>query len=97
MNRKADRWLAYWMILPVVAAVLAFVVGPTYDVGTLSFTRLLMGRAVSFGTFVNFKSLFADPLFPTILLNTGYGSWAGRSSASCSASPWVPISRSTPR
>ena len=71
MISKTDRRLAYWMILPVVAAVLAFIVGPTYDVGTLSLTRFVMGHAFGFGTTTNFKALFADSMFPTILVNTG--------------------------
>ena len=70
MHSKADRWLAYWMILPVVAAVLAFIVGPTYDVATLSFTRFMMGQELGFGTLVNFRALFNDPLFTKVLVNT---------------------------
>lgn len=70
MSPRTDRWLAYWMILPVVAAVLAFVVGPTYDVFSLSFTRFVMGQEMGFGTLVNFRALFADPLFAQVLANT---------------------------
>ncbi len=70
MRRLSDRWLAYAMVLPVVAAVLAFVVGPTYDVFSLSFTRFVMGQERGFGTLVNFRALFADPLFTLVLVNT---------------------------
>lgn len=70
MSPRTDQWLAYWMILPVVAAVLAFVVGPTYDVFSLSFTRFVMGQETGFGTLVNFRALFADPLFAQVLANT---------------------------
>ncbi len=70
MRHRADRWLAYWMILPVVAAVLAFIVGPTYDVFTLSFTRFVMGQDLGFGTLINFRALFGDPLFSQVLINT---------------------------
>lgn len=70
MRLTTDRWLAYWMILPVVAAVMAFIVGPTYDVFTLSFTRFAMGQELGFGTLANFRALFSDPLFTTVLLNT---------------------------
>ncbi|WP_306118065.1 MULTISPECIES: sugar ABC transporter permease [unclassified Roseitalea] len=70
MNPRADRWLAYSMILPVVFAVLAFIVGPTYDVFTLSFTRFVMGQELGFGTLVNFRALFSDPLFMQVLVNT---------------------------
>jgi multiple sugar transport system permease protein len=70
MRRATDRWLAYIMVLPVVAAVLAFVVGPTYDVFSLSFTRFVMGQERGFGTLANFHALFADPLFSTVLINT---------------------------
>lgn len=70
MNRRSDKWLAYFMILPVVAAVLAFVIGPTWDVGTLSLTRVVMGQERGFGTLSNFQALFADPVFPTVVKNT---------------------------
>ncbi|RUS65027.1 sugar ABC transporter permease [Pseudorhodobacter sp. E13] len=70
MNRRSDIWLAYFMILPVVAAVLAFVIGPTWDVITLSLTQFVMGQARGFGTLVNFKALLADPVFPVVLKNT---------------------------
>lgn len=70
MNARRDQWLAYWMILPVVAAVLAFIVGPAYDVGSLSFTRFIMGHETAFGTLANYRGLLADPLFKTVLLNT---------------------------
>lgn len=70
MTSRTDRWLAYTMILPVVAAVLAFVVGPTYDVFSLAFTRFVMGQDLGFGSLLNFRALFADPLFKTVLANT---------------------------
>ncbi len=65
-----DRRLAYFMILPVVAAVLAFVVGPTYNVATLSLTQVVMGQERDFGTLGNFQALFADPVFHTVMKNT---------------------------
>lgn len=65
-----DRILAYFMILPVVAAVLAFVIGPTYNVATLSMTQVVMGVERGFGTFDNFRSLAADPVFGTVVKNT---------------------------
>ncbi|HEV7277500.1 MAG TPA: sugar ABC transporter permease [Devosiaceae bacterium] len=71
MKLRSDHWLAYGMILPVVAAVLAFVVGPTYDVTTLSFTRFIMGQDRGFGGLVNFEALASDPQFATVLTNTG--------------------------
>jgi len=70
MNRRSDLWLAYFMILPVVAAVLAFVIGPTGDVFTLSLTRIVMGQERGFGTLSNFQALFADPVFATVVKNT---------------------------
>ncbi|WP_394155044.1 carbohydrate ABC transporter permease [Loktanella salsilacus] len=70
MNRRSDAWLAYFMILPVVAAVLAFVLGPTWDVATLSLTQFVMGQERGFGTLTNFRSLWADPVFPTVVKNT---------------------------
>lgn len=68
--RRSERWLAYAMILPVVLAVLGFVLGPAYDVFRLSFTRYVMGQELGFGTLINFTNLFADPLFPLVLKNT---------------------------
>lgn len=65
-----DRRLAYFMILPVVAAVLAFVVGPTYNVATLSLTQVVMGQERGFGTLSNFNALFNDPVFWTVMKNT---------------------------
>jgi len=65
-----DRLLAYAMILPVVFAVVAFVVGPTYNVGTLSLTKVVMGQEREFGTLGNFQALFADPVFGLVLKNT---------------------------
>ena len=65
-----DRRLAYFMILPVVAAVLAFVVGPTYNVATLSLTQVVMGQERGFGTLSNFSALFDDPVFWTVMKNT---------------------------
>lgn len=65
-----DRRLAYFMILPVVAAVLAFVVGPTYNVATLSLTQVVMGQERGFGTLGNFDALFNDPVFWTVMKNT---------------------------
>ncbi|MEY1554386.1 carbohydrate ABC transporter permease [Yoonia sp. R2331] len=65
-----DRRLAYFMILPVVAAVLAFVVGPTYNVATLSLTQVVMGQERGFGTLSNFDALFNDPVFWTVMKNT---------------------------
>lgn len=70
MNNRSDRWLAYFMILPVVAAVLAFVIGPTWDVGTLSLTRVVMGMERGFGTLDNFRALAADPMFALVVKNT---------------------------
>ncbi|HEY8593811.1 MAG TPA: sugar ABC transporter permease [Devosiaceae bacterium] len=70
MNRRSDIWLAYFMILPVVAAVLAFVIGPTWDVATLSLTRIVMGQQRGFGTLANFAALLHDPLLPTVARNT---------------------------
>ncbi len=58
------------MILPVVFAVVGFVLGPAYDVFRLSFTRFIMGQEVAFGTLVNFKTLLADPMFLQVLRNT---------------------------
>ncbi len=65
-----DRLLAYFMILPVVAAVLAFVVGPTYNVATLSLTQVVMGQERGFGSLDNFRALAADPVFWTVMKNT---------------------------
>jgi multiple sugar transport system permease protein len=62
--------LAYWMILPVVAAVVTFIVGPVYDVFTMGFTRFRMGQPIEFGSLDNFRSLAADPLFWTVMRNT---------------------------
>ncbi|MCR9136986.1 MAG: sugar ABC transporter permease [Alphaproteobacteria bacterium] len=70
MNNRSDRWLAYFMILPVVAAVLAFVIGPTWDVGKLSLTQVVMGMERGFGTLDNFRALAADPLFALVVKNT---------------------------
>ncbi len=70
MNRSSDRWLAYFLILPVAAAVLAFVLGPTWDVATLSLTQFVMGQERGFGTLVNFRALWADPVFGTVVVNT---------------------------
>lgn len=67
---RSDRFLAYALILPVVAAVLAFVVGPTYNVATLSLTQVVMGQERGFGTLGNFKALAADPVFGLVLKNT---------------------------
>jgi len=65
-----DRLLAYFMILPVVMAVLAFVVGPTYNVATLSLTQVVMGQERGFGTLGNFRALLADPVFWLVMKNT---------------------------
>jgi multiple sugar transport system permease protein len=70
MNNRSDRWLAYFMILPVVAAVLAFVIGPTWNVGTLSLTQVVMGMERDFGTLDNFRALASDPLFALVVKNT---------------------------
>jgi multiple sugar transport system permease protein len=70
MQTTQDKWLAYFMILPVVAAVLAFVAGPTYDVFSLSLTRIVMGQEMGFGTLANFEALARDPVFGTVLRNT---------------------------
>lgn len=67
---RSDRILAYAMILPVVAAVVAFVVGPTYNVATLSLTQVVMGQERGFGTLGNFRALAADPVFMLVLKNT---------------------------
>lgn len=67
---QSDRLLAYAMILPVVAAVLAFVIGPTYNVATLSLTQVVMGQERGFGTLGNFKALFNDPVFGLVVRNT---------------------------
>lgn len=67
---RSDRFLAYAMILPVVIAVVAFVVGPTYNVATLSLTQVVMGQERGFGTLVNFRALTADPVFGLVLKNT---------------------------
>ena len=67
---KSDRYLAYFMILPVVAAVLAFVIGPTYNVATLSLTQVVMGQERGFGGLDNFRALAADPVFWTVMKNT---------------------------
>ncbi len=67
---RSDRLLAYAMILPVVIAVLAFVVGPTYNVATLSLTQVVMGQERGFGTLGNFRALAADPVFGLVLQNT---------------------------
>lgn len=67
---KSDRFLAYALILPVVAAVVAFVVGPTYNVATLSLTQVVMGVERGFGTLGNFQALAADPVFGLVLKNT---------------------------
>jgi multiple sugar transport system permease protein len=77
MNARSDRWLAYWMIFPVVAAVLTFVAGPIYDVFTLSFTRFAMGQELSFGSLVNFQALLSDPLFYRVLTNTAIWIFGG--------------------
>lgn len=58
------------MVLPVVCAVLGFVVGPAYDVARLSFTSFLMGQELGFGTLDNFRALLADPLFVRVMKNT---------------------------
>jgi len=65
-----DRLLAYFMILPVVAAVLAFVIGPTYNVATLSLTQIVMGQERGFGTLGNFTALSKDPVFWLVMKNT---------------------------
>lgn len=70
MNSSSDRWLAFFMILPVVAAVLAFVIGPTWNVATLSLTQVVMGQERGFGTLGNFRALAADPMFALVLKNT---------------------------
>jgi len=70
MNSPSDRWLAYFMILPVVAAVMGFVIGPTWDVATLSLTRVFMGQERGFGTLANFEALLQDPIFGVVLKNT---------------------------
>lgn len=67
---KSDRLLAYALILPVVIAVVAFVVGPTYNVATLSLTQVVMGQERGFGTLINFRTLAADPVFGLVLKNT---------------------------
>ncbi|MBD3624676.1 MAG: sugar ABC transporter permease [Rhodobacteraceae bacterium] len=67
---QSDRLLAYFLILPVVAAVLAFVIGPTYNVATLSLTQVVMGQERGFGTLGNFRALLADPVFGTVVRNT---------------------------
>lgn len=67
---RSDRFLAYALILPVVAAVVAFVVGPTYNVATLSLTQVVMGIERGFGTLGNFEALAADPVFGLVLKNT---------------------------
>lgn len=67
---RSDRFLAYILILPVVAAVLAFVVGPTYNVATLSLTQVVMGMERGFGTLGNFQALVDDPIFGLVLKNT---------------------------
>ncbi len=67
---QSDRLLAYALILPVVAAVLAFVIGPTYNVATLSLTQVVMGMERGFGTLDNFRSLMADPVFGLVVKNT---------------------------
>lgn len=67
---RSDRFLAYALILPVVAAVVAFVVGPTYNVATLSLTQVVMGMERGFGTLGNFQALAADPVFGLVLKNT---------------------------
>jgi multiple sugar transport system permease protein len=72
-----DRWLAYAMILPVLAGVTLFVIGPTYDVITLSLTRTVLGQTGEFGTLANFKSLFADPVFSVVLTNTAIWIFGG--------------------
>ena len=74
---KDDRWLAYAMVLPVVLAVLGFVIGPAYDVFRLSFTRYVMGQELGFGTLVNFYNLFADPMFVHVLKNTAVWIFGG--------------------
>lgn len=68
--QRGDRFLAYALILPVVFAVVAFVVGPTYNVATLSLTKVVMGQERGFGTLGNFTALFADPVFGLVLQNT---------------------------
>lgn len=67
---RSDRILAYALILPVVFAVVAFVVGPTYNVATLSLTQVVMGQERGFGTLGNFRALAADPVFGLVLQNT---------------------------
>lgn len=67
---RSDRLLAYALILPVVVAVVAFVVGPTYNVATLSLTQVVMGQERGFGTLGNFRALAADPVFGLVLKNT---------------------------
>ena len=68
--QRSDRFLAYALILPVVFAVVAFVVGPTYNVATLSLTQVVMGQERGFGTLGNFRALLADPVFALVLQNT---------------------------
>lgn len=68
--QRSDRFLAYALILPVVFAVVAFVVGPTYNVATLSLTQVVMGQERGFGTLGNFRALLADPVFSLVLQNT---------------------------
>jgi multiple sugar transport system permease protein len=72
-----ERWLGYIMILPVVLAVVGFVLGPAYDVIRLSFTRYVMGQEMGFGTLANFKALLADPLVPLVLRNTALWIFGG--------------------
>ena len=77
MDPRRNRWLAYFMVLPVVVAVLAFVIGPTYDVATLSLTRIVMGQERGFGTLANYSALFNDPTFAVVLKNTAIWVLAG--------------------
>jgi multiple sugar transport system permease protein len=67
MNKKLT---AYWMISPVVLATLLFVAGPAYDVVNLSFSKIMMGQNLGFGTLINFKALFRNPLFIEVMKNT---------------------------
>jgi len=82
-----DRFLAYFMILPVVAAVLAFVIGPTYNVATLSLTQVVMGQERGFGGLDNFRALAADPVFWTVMKNTAIWIVVVKSASSGNNSP----------
>ena len=77
MNRRSDNWFAFFMVLPVVVAVLAFVIGPTWNVGTLSLTRVVMGMERDFGTLANVQALFNDPVFTKVLINTAIWIFGG--------------------